>query len=92
MIVSFKDTNTKQIFERIFVNKFSKDINKRAYRKLLMLDAANKLDDLLIPPGNRLKKMKGINLYSIRVNKQWRICFKWKDKNAYEVHLIDYHK
>lgn len=92
MIVSFKDVNTKQIFERIFVGKFSRNMNKMAYRKLLMLDSAMTLKDLLIPPGNRLKKMKGLNLYSIRVNKQWRICFEWKNRNAYKVQLIDYHR
>lgn len=69
-------------------------IVKRAYRKLLLIDAAEKLDDLRIPPENRLEKLSGdlSGKYSIRINEQWRILFRWKDNNAYEVEIIDYHK
>jgi proteic killer suppression protein len=62
-------------------------------RKLGLVDAAEKLEDLRVPPGNRLEKLKGRRLgqHSIRVNDQWRICFQWKDGNAYDVQIVDYH-
>jgi len=62
-------------------------------RKLVVLNAANSLDDLRVPPGNRLEKLKGdrSGQYSIRVNDQWRICFRWSDGNAHEVEIVDYH-
>ena len=62
-------------------------------RKLGLVDAAEKLEDLRVPPGNRLEKLKGrrAGQHSIRVNDQWRICFEWKDGNAYEVEIVDYH-
>lgn len=62
-------------------------------RKLVALDAADALDDLRVPPGNRLEKLKGSRSgqYSIRVNEQWRVCFRWKDGNAHDVNIVDYH-
>ncbi len=62
-------------------------------RKLVAVDAAEQLDDLRVPPGNRLEKLRGdrAGQYSVRVNEQWRICFRWKDGNAYEVEIVDYH-
>ena len=62
-------------------------------RKLVAVDAAEQLDDLRVPPGNRLEKLRGnrAGQHSIRVNDQWRICFRWKDGNAYEVEIVDYH-
>lgn len=62
-------------------------------RKLVAVDAAEELDDLGLPPGNRLEKLRGdrAGQYSIRVNEQWRICFRWKDGNAYQVQIVDYH-
>jgi proteic killer suppression protein len=65
-----------------------------AYRKLLLIDGAEKLNDLKIPPGNRLEKLSGdlVGKYSIRINDQLRIVFSWKENNAYEVEIIDYHK
>ena len=62
-------------------------------RKLVALDAADSLDDLRVPPGNRLEKLKaeGVGRYSIRVNDQWRVCFGWKDGDAHDVEIVDYH-
>ena len=62
-------------------------------RKLLMLDAAERLEDLRVPPGNRLEKLRGDRLghHSIRVNDQWRVCFRWEGSDAYEVAIVDYH-
>ncbi|MDE2663092.1 MAG: type II toxin-antitoxin system RelE/ParE family toxin [Gemmatimonadota bacterium] len=69
------------------------DVQRSALRKLRMLDAAVDLADLRVPPGNRLKKLKGdrADQYSIRINKQWRICFLWRSGNAYDVEIVDYH-
>ncbi|MGD8780035.1 MAG: type II toxin-antitoxin system RelE/ParE family toxin [Ignavibacteria bacterium] len=94
MIKSFADKSTEDLFNRRFVKRFPNQIHKITYRKLLIIDGAEKLDDLKVPPGNRLGKLSG-NLsgkYSIRINDQWRIIFSWKDNNAYEVEIIDYHK
>ena len=94
MIKSFADKSTEYLFNRRFDNRFPSQIFKIAYRKLLIIDAAEQLDDLRIPPGNRLEKLSG-NLskkHSIRINDQWRIIFYWKDNNAYEVEIKDYHK
>jgi proteic killer suppression protein len=93
MIKSFADKNTEQLFSRNRVAKFPQTILKTAYRKLFLIDAAEKVVDLKVPPGNRLEKLTG-NLagkYSIRINDQWIIVFIWKDNNAHEVEIIDYH-
>ncbi len=68
-------------------------MQRKAYRKLILLDAAEKLDDLRIPPGNRLGKLSGDRKgqYAIRINDQFRVCFKWYEGNAYEVEIVDYH-
>lgn len=94
MIKSFSDKYTKELFNRQKVSKFPETILKVAYRKLLMIDAANKISDLNIPPGNKLEKLYGkfLGKYSIRINDQWRIIFRWEDNNAYDVEIIDYHK
>lgn len=94
MIKSFSDKYTKELFNRQKVSKFPETILKVAYRKLLMIDAANKISDLNIPPGNKLEKLYGkfSGKYSIRINDQWRIIFRWEDNNAYDVEIIDYHK
>ncbi|MAG11390.1 MAG: plasmid maintenance system killer family protein [Parcubacteria group bacterium] len=91
MIASFKKKDTERIFARERVRSFSAHIQHLAYRKLLMLDAAAQLSDLKVPPGNHLKRLKTKDLYSIRINKQWRICFRWLNNAAYDVHIIDYH-
>lgn len=93
MIRSFRDKDTKDIFKRLFVKPFSSGLQRAAYRKLLVLDAAGSLDDLKVPPGNRLEKLSGDRegQYSIRINDQWRICFVFRDSDAYEVEITDYH-
>ena len=84
---------TRDVFNRIFVKELSGELQRAAYRKLLLLDAAENLDDLRIPPGNRLEKLAGDRQgqYSVRVNDQYRICFVWRAGDALAVHLTDYH-
>ena len=92
MIKSFADRTTARLWERERVRGVSLDLQRATYRKLMLLDAAESVDDLKVPPGNRLEKLSGDRqgLYSIRVNDQWRLCFDWAD-GAYEVELVDYH-
>jgi proteic killer suppression protein len=93
MIISFGDKRTKKIWEGERVKGFSTDIQEIARRKLRMLNNSQDLNDLMIPPSNRLEKLKG-NLkdyYSIRINNQWRIIFKWNNGNAEQIEIIDYH-
>lgn len=93
MLLSFGNKDTKKIWEGERVKGFSAEIQETARRKLRMLNNSQDLNDLLIPPSNRLEKLKG-NLkefYSIRINNQWRIVFKWNNGNAKEVEIIDYH-
>jgi proteic killer suppression protein len=93
MIISFDDKDTKKIWEGLRVKGFSTDIQVTARRKLRMLNNSQDLNDLLIPPSNRLEKLKGNlkDFYSIRINNQWRIIFKWSNGNADKVKIIDYH-
>ena len=93
MIKSFADKTTQELFERQRIRKLPNEILRTAYRKLLIIDAADSLEDLKVPPGNRLEKLNG-NLsgkYSIRINDQWRLVFNWSDNNAFEVEIKDYH-
>lgn len=93
MIKSFRNEATEQIFRREFVRSIPHDIQRIILRKLLMIDAAVVLDDLRVPPANHLERLHGNrdSQYSIRVNKQWRVCFEWRDGNAYHVEITDYH-
>lgn len=92
MIKSFCCFETAKIFRGERSLKFPQEIQQKALDKLIMLTSAGKLEDLCIPPGNRLEKLRGNkNYYSIRINQQWRICFYWEDLNAYQVEIIDYH-
>lgn len=93
MIKSFRDKDTQRVFERERVRRWSLALQRAALRKLLILDAAETLNDLRSPPGNRLEKLVGDRAgeYSIRINDQWRICFQWRDGDAYEVEIADYH-
>ena len=93
MIKSFQDRDTGSVFNRARVKRFSLAIQKVAQRKLTQLDAAERLNDLRIPPANRLEKLSKDRQgqYSIRINDQWRICFTWKDGNAFDVEIVDYH-
>ncbi len=92
MIKSFKCKKTEDLFGDSFVPKF-KSFEKVARRKLEMLNAARSLVDLRSPPSNRLELLKGNRRgqYSIRINNQYRLCFKWKDSSAYGVEIVDYH-
>ena len=93
MIRSFKDKETEKIYNREYSRSFPYDIQRIALKKLWMLDAAPDLSSLRVPPGNRFEPLKGDRLgqYSIRINDQWRICFHWRQGNAYDVELADYH-
>lgn len=93
MIVSFGDKTTQKIWEGEWVKGFSTDIQETARRKLRMLNNSFDIKDLMIPPSNRLEKLKGNRkeFYSIRVNDQWRLIFRWENNNAFNVELIDYH-
>ena len=93
MIKSFRDRDTERLFRRERVRKFGADLQKVGLRKLRMLDAATVIDDLRVPPGNRLEKLKGerAGQHSIRINNQWRICFRWRSGHAHDVEIVDYH-
>jgi len=93
MIISFSDKQTKKVWDGERVKGLSIEIQELARRKLRMLNNSNDLNDLMIPPSNRLEKLKGHlkEFYSIRINNQWRIIFKWKNSNAELVEIIDYH-
>ena len=93
MIVSFGDKNTEKIWNGERIKRLPNEIQEIGRRKLRMLNNSQNLSDLQIPPSNRLEKLKG-NLkefYSIRINDQWRIIFKWNNGNASNVEIIDYH-
>jgi proteic killer suppression protein len=92
MIKRFKCADAERIFRRKRSKRFS-SIEKTALRKLLMLEAAGRLEDLRIPPGNRLEMLHGDRegQYSIRINDQWRLCFSWIDGAAVDVEIVDYH-
>ncbi len=81
------------MFERQRVRRWSLELQRAALRKLVILDAAETLDDLRSPPGNRLEKLAGHRAgeYSIRINDQWRICFRWQAADAHDVEIVDYH-
>jgi toxin HigB-1 len=83
----------RAVFARRVVREMSVELQRAAYRKLAILDAAVDLADLRIPPGNRLEKLTGnrVGQYSIRINEQWRICFGWDQGDAFGVEIVDYH-
>ena len=93
MIRSFRDKETERIFRREGRTNFARPLQQAALRKLLILNAAASLDDLRAPPGNRLEKLVGNRegQYSIRINDQWRVCFRWEDGEALDVEIVDYH-
>ena len=92
MIRSFGDKRTEAIFRDEVVRQFQ-SIARRAKRKLEAVNAASRLNDLLVPPSNRLEKLKGDlkRFHSIRINDQWRVVFVWRDGDAHEVTIVDYH-
>ena len=93
MINNFRDKETKLLFSRHFSRRIPPNLHRAAWKKLAILEAAEKLDDLRVLPGNRLEKLSGNREgeYSIRINEQWRICFRWSEGNAYDVEITDYH-
>jgi toxin HigB-1 len=93
MIRSFGTADTERLFRRDPVRRWSADLQRAALRKLVVLDAAESLDDLRVPPGNRLEKLSGSHAgqHSIRVNDQWRVCFRWRGSDAFDVEITDYH-
>ncbi|MCF8337650.1 MAG: type II toxin-antitoxin system RelE/ParE family toxin [Bacteroidales bacterium] len=92
MIISFGSKDTKKIWNGVRVKSLPQEIQQAGRRKLRMLNNSQDLNDLRIPPSNRLEKLKGTDYFSIRINDQWRIIFKWSDDKAYEVEIIDYHQ
>ncbi|MBU1195393.1 MAG: type II toxin-antitoxin system RelE/ParE family toxin [Proteobacteria bacterium] len=93
MIKSFQNKETEKIFNRQISKKLPQDVQRIARKKLVILDAAAQLNDLRIPPGNRLEALERDRKgqHSIRINDQWRICFKWRGDNAFNVEITDYH-
>ena len=92
MIRRFKDRDTAALFRDEFVRRFA-GIERRARRSLLILDAARTLNELRSPPGNRLEALKGARKgqHSLRINDQWRVCFRWDAGDAWDVEIVDYH-
>lgn len=93
MIVSFRDKEAQRLFSRDPSRKLPRGLQRAALRKLRMLHRAVTLNDLRVPPANRLEKLRGrrSGQYSIRINDQWRICFVWQDGDAHDVEIVDYH-
>ncbi len=93
MIKSFKCSETEKIYKRMHSRKLPHDIQRVAMRKLWVLDAATDLNEMRVPPSNHLEALRGqrSGQHSIRINKQWRLCFQWRETNAYEVEIVDYH-
>ncbi|MDM9627083.1 type II toxin-antitoxin system RelE/ParE family toxin [Rhizobium sp. S152] len=93
MIVSFASVETEKIWDGLRSRRLPTDIQSVALRKLRLLNQARTVDDLRIPPGNRLEALKGNRhgQHSIRINDQWRICFVWQEGNATDVEIVDYH-
>ncbi|ORW16321.1 plasmid maintenance system killer protein [Mycolicibacter nonchromogenicus] len=93
MIRSFRDKDTEAIWQRRYVKKLSLELSRLTYNKLVLINAAENINDLRVPPGNRLEKLSGnrAGQYSVRVNDQWRVCFAWSVSGASNVELVDYH-
>ncbi|MBF0635061.1 MAG: type II toxin-antitoxin system RelE/ParE family toxin [Nitrospinae bacterium] len=93
MIKSFRDKEAESIWEGKLSRRLSMDIQQAARRKMRMLNNSHTLDDLRIPPGNRLDALKGnrSGQYSLRINDRWRICFVWSEADAWDVEIVDYH-
>ena len=93
MIKTFRSKETEKIYNREFSSKLPSNIQRTALKKLWMLDAAPDINSLRVPPSNHLEALKGERKgqYSIRINKQWRICFVWNNGDAFDVEIVDYH-
>jgi len=93
VIKSFRDANTERVFNREFVKRYPREIQQRAFMRLNAIDAAVRLEDLRLPPSNRLEALKGDRKgeHSVRINDQWRVCFLWRDGHAERAEIVDYH-
>ena len=93
MIRSYGDRDTQAVAERRRVRRFSEELQRRAQRKLMLIKNSRDLNDLRVPPGNRLEALSGdrAGQHSIRINDQWRVCFTWDDGDGYQVEIVDYH-
>ena len=93
MIRSFRDADTERVWNRQFSRRLPADIQRVAKRKLDLIAAADRIEDLRVPPGNRLEALRGdrAGQYSVRINDQWRVCFRWVDGAAEDVEITDYH-
>ncbi len=93
MIASFRDKETERLWQSGKSRRFPADLARRAFKKLAILNAAVALDNLKVPPGNQLEALRGdrTGQHSIRVNDRYRVCFVWRDRNAFEVEIVDYH-
>jgi proteic killer suppression protein len=93
VIRSFRDKDTEALWHRRYAKKLSPELSRLTYNKLVLINAAESINDLRVTPGNRLEKLSGnrAGQYSIRVNDQWRICFTWSASGAANVQLVDYH-
>ena len=93
MIVSFGNSETEKVWNQIYSKKLPRDIQRMGLRKLIILHRSKDLNDLKVPPGNRLEALSGSRKgqHSIRINGQWRICFEWKNGDTFNVEIVDYH-
>ena len=93
MIISWKDEEAKKVFLGIYSKKLPHEIQRNARKKLIMIDSAVDINDLRIPPSNRLHKLSGDrkDQFSVSINNQWRICFNWENNNAFNLEICDYH-
>jgi proteic killer suppression protein len=93
VLQSFWDKDTERVWQRQRIRSLDEDTQRAALRKLLILDAADAINDLRVPPGNRLEKLKGdrAGKYSIRINQRWRICFRWTTAGPEDIEIVDYH-
>jgi proteic killer suppression protein len=93
VIAGFRDAETEKLWRSGTSRRLPADLHRRAFKKLAILNAAIALDNLKVPPGNRLEALHGdrIGQHSIRINDQYRLCFRWRDGNAFEVEIVDYH-
>lgn len=90
---SFADKDTEKVWLRKPVKRWNNELCRAARRKMIHLEAASDLNELRVPPGNRLERLRGVRSgqYSIRVNRQWRLCFRWTEHGATDIELVDYH-
>ncbi|MHB8779290.1 MAG: type II toxin-antitoxin system RelE/ParE family toxin [Anaerolineales bacterium] len=93
MIKTFKSDETQKIYQRQRSRKLPSDIQQIALRKLRMINNSVSINDLRVPPANHLEKLSGnrAGQWSIRINDQWRVCFRWEGSDAYDVEIVDYH-